>query len=86
MTSEHANKGPAFVVLLTFLTGIIISVLGFLKLGNDFWIKSDWSKFVNRNIRNRGIFHLWHFISQIFNSIKELQEISFDRFRDFDTQ
>lgn len=33
MTSEHANKDPAFVVLLTFLSGIIIVVLGFLKLG-----------------------------------------------------
>ena len=33
LTSEHADKGPAFVILLTFLSGIIIMVLGILKLG-----------------------------------------------------
>ena len=33
LTAEHASKDPAFVVLLTFFTGIIIMLLGFLKLG-----------------------------------------------------
>ena len=33
MTAEHANKGPVFAILLTFLSGIIILVLGLLNLG-----------------------------------------------------
>ncbi len=33
LTSEHADKGPAFVILLTFLSGIIIFMFGLLKLG-----------------------------------------------------
>ena len=35
LTAEHASKDPAFVVLLTFLTGIIIMLLGFLRLGKS---------------------------------------------------
>ena len=34
LTSEYASKDPAFVVLLTFLSGLIIMTLGFLRLGN----------------------------------------------------
>ena len=33
LTAEYASKGPAVVVLLTFLSGWIIMLLGFLKLG-----------------------------------------------------
>ena len=33
MTGLYANKGPEYVVLLTFLSGIIILVFGLLKLG-----------------------------------------------------
>lgn len=33
MTAEYASKDPAFVVLLTFLTGLIILLLGILRLG-----------------------------------------------------
>lgn len=33
MTAEYANKGPAFAVLLAFLSGIIILVFGILRLG-----------------------------------------------------
>ena len=33
MTAQHANKGPAHVVLLTFLSGHVIVALGMLRLG-----------------------------------------------------
>ena len=33
LTAEYASKDPAFVVLLTFVTGLIIMLLGFLRLG-----------------------------------------------------
>ena len=33
LTSEYASKDPAFVILLTFLSGLIIMTLGFLRLG-----------------------------------------------------
>lgn len=33
LTAEYASKGPAFVILLTFLTGLIILLLGILRLG-----------------------------------------------------
>ena len=35
ITAEHANKDPAFVVLLTFLSGIVIMLLGLLRLGKS---------------------------------------------------
>ena len=33
LTSHYVTKGSAFAVLLTFLTGIIITAFGVLKLG-----------------------------------------------------
>lgn len=33
LTSEHANKGAEYMILLTFLTGLIILTMGILKLG-----------------------------------------------------
>ena len=35
ITAEHASKDPAFVVLLTFLSGIVIMLLGLLRLGKS---------------------------------------------------
>ena len=35
LTSEYASKDPAFVILLTFLSGLIIMTLGFLRLGKN---------------------------------------------------
>ena len=35
VTAEHASKDPAFVVLLTFLSGIVIMLLGLLRLGKS---------------------------------------------------
>ena len=33
LTAEYASKDPVFVILLTFLTGLIILLLGLLRLG-----------------------------------------------------
>ena len=33
LTSEYADKGPDYAILLAFLSGLIIMVLGFLRLG-----------------------------------------------------
>ncbi len=33
LTAEYASKGPAFVILMSFLTGVVILALGILRLG-----------------------------------------------------
>ena len=33
MTAEYANKGPAYAVLLAFLSGLVIMTMGILRLG-----------------------------------------------------
>ncbi len=33
LTAQYASKNPAFVILLTFLSGLIILALGILRLG-----------------------------------------------------
>ena len=55
LTAEHASKDPAFVVLLTFLTGLIIMLLGFLRLGKYLKYRTH-SLFMNLNDNGRSHF------------------------------